>query len=588
MGTLILVLGLLLGTGGDVARTLTTYQTEAMEAPDRSTFVRVYIENADATMVNVCEIDDGYGGALDFLRSITIEADADHPIGAAEIVLAREIDGLSLSPLMEGSTLNLDSGGSYAPHINPARFVSIETAVMKQGDQPSSGDYEPIWEGYIDEPEFGGLSSEIKLSARDPISRLNDTIIESISTYGGGSPLTEIDVVMQQILDDNMGSGEFPLWVVGDPDFGIEEYDLANVSVLDALKALADLQGWNLHWLWHESPGEFRLTYYEPDRSDTTASWTFGPDDYYDLPGLKLAQSGIRNAGEVVYRDSDGDEQTVTQERSSSVAIYGRRFIRLDERASRQITTSAQATALLTAVLDDLYLPVGAQRMDAPFHWPVELGDVHDYSSNDVHYDTTQTFAVFGFTHIITQNRIRTYINASGQPSGGYRRWHDKEGVTAVYSHLDTSERSIAGDEMVGAEDTIATITIPGGVLGSYRAVAIEVYAETHDAFNNGAVMRLRLNGDLLIAVPVPAVTTYEYTFRVSLANNRSPSVQDVATEVIYDATGANPLARRARTTHAEDSTAPIDITVTIDWVGASASDVATVHRTFARLVGSD
>lgn len=473
MAALALLLVLL---GGDVARTLTTYQTEALQAPDRSTFVRVNIEDADAVMVNVCQIDDGYGNALDFLKGVTIRSDADHPISVAEIVLFREIDGLSLSPLMEGSILNLDSGGSYAPHINPARFVEIEVAVMKPGDVPSSGDYERIWEGYIDDPEFGGRGSEIRLAARDPIARLNDTIIESVSTYGGGSPLTQIDVVMQAILDDNMGSGEFPLWVVGSPSFGIEEYKLGNVSVLDALKALADLQGWNLHWLWHESPGEFRLTYYEPDRSNTTADWTFGPDDYYDLPGLKLAQAGIRNAGEVIYLDAAGDEQTVAEQRSTSVATYGRRFIRIDERGSRQIQSSAQASALLTAILDDTEEPIGVQRMDAPFHWPIEVGDVHDYEANGVHYDTTQTWAVFGYTHVLERNRIRTYVQASGKPSGGYTRWRDRE--------LNPNKQYI-----------LRTITLPaeafGGADGEVKAstsASTEEFA-AHAPIPDGAIL---------------------------------------------------------------------------------------------------
>lgn len=428
MPALLFCLALLAG-GADVARTLTTYQTEALAAPDRAVFSRVRIEDPDGVMVDMTDLE-GY----DFVDSVMIRADADHPISVAEVRLIREIDGLSIAPLIEGSTLNRDSGGSYAPLVNPARAIEIDVAVMKPGDTPDSGDYELLWEGYIDDPEMGGRQSIITLPARDPISRLNDTWIESEATYGGGSPLAAIEDVMQAILDANMGSGEFPLWVVGNPDFGIEEYPLVNVSVLDALKALADLQGWNLHWMWHESPGAFQLTYYEPDRgrpdaSGYTPDWTFGPDDYYDLPGLKLAMTGIRNAGLVKYRDSTGAVQTVSDERSSSIALYNRRFIPIDATRSRSIQTSAQASALLANVLDDTEDPVGTQRMDAPLHWPVELGDMHDYESNDVHYDVTESWAVFGYTHILAKNRMRTYVTASGKPSGGYRRWHHLERV---------------------------------------------------------------------------------------------------------------------------------------------------------------
>jgi len=438
VGALALVLGLLCA-GDTMARTLTAAQQDALELRDRSTFVKVYVEDPDSVMVDYTDFD---GRGIDFLDRVHISANADHPISSAQITLWREIDPdgfekLSIAPLIEASVLNRDSGGSYAAATNPARQVEVWTAMLPQGEQPASGDYDLLWDGYVDDVEWGGRSSKLTLFCRDPLSRLNDTIIETVTTYGGGSPLPAIEDVMQQILDEHMGSGAFPLWVEGDPDFGLEEYELGHVSVLAALNTLVDLIGWNLHWRWQESPGEFRLTLYQPVRdrailSGYTPDWTFGPNDYYDLPGVRLPLSGVRNAGEVIYLDVNGDKQTVTEERSGSTAEFYRRFLRLDERGGRHIQTAAQASALLSSILDDLSVPPLLQNVDAPFHWPIELGDVFDFASNDVHYDTTKSLAVFGYTHILEagqdgRGRIRTLIDTSGQPSGGYRRWLARE-----------------------------------------------------------------------------------------------------------------------------------------------------------------
>lgn len=391
--------------------------TAGLEATDRATFVRVKVEDPDGNMQDIGDLS-----SEDFLDEITIQASADQPISRATFSFWRGTSATkSLAPLLEGSTLNRDAGSSYAPFLRPYIAVTVEIATLAPGETPLSTDWALVWNGLIDSVDWA--RERIICHARDRVAILNDTIIETTTTYGNDDGSENITAVMQEILDDNMGADTWPLTVVGSPTLPIAEYELGNVSVLEALVALADLIGWSLHYKWDQFSAGFRLTFYEPERDGATSLWTFGPDDYFDVAKAALDVAGIRNKGEVLYTDSAGAEQTVSDTRASSVALYGTRFIRLDSRGS-SITTAAQANALLEAVLDDLEAPKAVQEIEAALFWPVEIGDVHTYSANGVHYDTDQTWACFGYTHTISPDRLRTTIQATGKPSGGFARWH--------------------------------------------------------------------------------------------------------------------------------------------------------------------
>src|SRR5690606_37058923 len=236
--------------------------------------------------------------------------------------------------------------------------------------------------------------------------------------------------VMQAILDDNATElGEnITLYVEGTPSFGVYEYELGNVSVLEALRALADLFGWSIRYKWNDSAQDFVLTLYEPARTNTVPVWTFGPDDYYRVNNISLSRANVRNAGEVVYTDLSGAQQTVSDTRPASISEFGRRFIRLDERGGG-IRTSTQANTYLDAVLDDTATPSVVQSVEGAFFWPAELGDLYTWEANGVHYDKDQDYATFGITHVLNATTCRTVFEVTGQPKGGYKRWLAREAI---------------------------------------------------------------------------------------------------------------------------------------------------------------
>lgn len=395
-------------------RTISTAQQAALDLDDRTTHVRVKIEDPDGTMVDITDHYD-----QDFFDQITIQADLDNPISVATIVLFRKSGPYSISPLDEDSVINLDSSGSYAPFLNPNRDVTVEVCTVPQGAPADT--WVLIWEGIIDEVDWGGRGSKVVLRCRDPMARLNDTFIESVSSYGNDSGTKDIEDVMQDILTAEISSPSITL-VFSATSFVVYAYDLGNVSVLDALLALRDLIGWNLTWKWDSSGGDLALVLWEPDRTNTTAAYTFGEDDYFVLPKVALDQEGIRNKGEVVYLTTAGTVASATDTRTS---LYSTRFIRIDARGT-SVVTATQASDLLSNVLDDLEEPSVQQEVEMPFFWPVELGDLYAFSGND-HYSTEQKWGVFGYRHILNGQTKRTVLAVSGKPSGGYDRWHERE-----------------------------------------------------------------------------------------------------------------------------------------------------------------
>lgn len=420
-----------------------------LAATNRRTFVRVKVEDADGVMQDVGDLSNE-----DLFDDLTIEASTDQLISRATLSLWRAVGEKSLAPLMEGSTLNRDSGGFYAPVLNPNRSITVEVATLEQGETLVSTDWALIFDGLVDELDWAG--PQVKLHARDRVAELNDTMISTVTTYGDDGGSKNIDDVMQDILDDVFGVDAWPLAVIGTPILPIAEYELGNVSVLDALKALADLIGWNIHYRWNRAEQEFRLTFWEPDRANVEPFWTFGPDDYYDVSKIALGVEGIRNVAEVVYTDVNGDEQTVDDDRPTSVALYGERFIRVDARGT-SIVTATQANNLLAAVLDDLQNPKVNQVIEAALFWPIDLGDVHTYEANGVHYDTDQTWACFAYVHEISPDRVRTTISAAGRPSGGFARWLRGEKV-APPARAGTP--SVLAEFSRDAEDLTATLTL--------------------------------------------------------------------------------------------------------------------------------
>ncbi len=388
-------------------RTATGPQLAALAAMDRKELVRVRVANSAGSLV------DRSGAFV----SATIQADVDSIAVSGSVTFWRETLGASLSPLVT----------TPAP-IAPGRRITIEVAVIEAAESVQAGDWIMLFDGRVDDVGWGGDESRLVVPVRDGAYLLRDTWIEDLETHGNDVRPVPVQDVMQAILDDVLEADAPTLVTVGDPDFGIVEYEQQLQSLADALGALANLIGWELRYLWDEGDSEFKLTFYEPDRDKATPDHTFGPDDYFTLSDVSFSLIGVRNVVRVRY----ADDLSVVAVDDGSVAEYDRRFMFLDYIKSPQITTQAQAQRLATAVLGDVSRPALTHGSENAFFWPVEIGDLYTFEANNVHYVSNQTVAVVGYAHDLSPEGNVTKLHCRGKPSGGAARWYRKGQRSAV------------------------------------------------------------------------------------------------------------------------------------------------------------
>lgn len=344
---------------------------------------------------------------------------------------ARDSNGVvqSLSPLMSGSDLNRDSESNFAPQVSSFRRFEIHTATVAAGVVPGDEDFQCEFLALVDDPEFGGTAPKMEVSFRDIGARLLDAQIEKARIYSTDEG-TPVEDVMQQILDDN-GFSDVVLHTPVSPGWMIGQYRQETGSVLEALRALALQIGWDCRYRWIETTAgeEFVLTFYEPRRDTTTADTEFGPDEYLAVRSLKLGGAGVRNAGVLEYVDrATGQLKTAVYEHAGSIALYGRRFMRISEDASSNIDSHEEALAMITSAIEDLHIPLANQSIETLFCPFVVTGDVYDFLPNGIHYDETHRWGVVGWRHVLEGGSGRTTILTRGQPAGAYQRWIEAAG----------------------------------------------------------------------------------------------------------------------------------------------------------------
>jgi hypothetical protein len=411
-------------------RALSTAQQASYASVARDVRARVFVDkNGAGSFVDLTTLE-GY----DFVEGISYDESVDAPVAAASIALHRSVHDLSLSPLMSYSKLNNPTTLPLTPTLHPGRSIYIETQVVPEGAPILSTSWVRVFDGYIDEVDPSGET--LSIDARDKGARLQDAFIETEKEYGTLAGRA-MHLVMQDIITDHfniLGLGTVTLYTPVSPTFLVYKYLQDKVPVMDALVALADQIGWAVRYRWDAGTSAFRLTLYDINRENTTAAYTFGPDDYYDLTSLRTSLKDIRNAVDVVFYDrANSMRAKATVVDSASIAKYGRRYMSITEESSSQIDTMAEATTFSTAILKDLREPYAEQSVTVDYFWPAELQDLYAFLPNGKHYDLTQLFAVQNLKHKIdAEGKGTTSITTRGKPATAYRRWLRIEGRPGV------------------------------------------------------------------------------------------------------------------------------------------------------------
>lgn len=409
-------------------RATTARQQASLRSPARSTRVLVQIDSTG--LGNFVDVN-GYAGH-DWRIACEITDSIDSPCAQARVVLRRQVAKRNLSPLVTATPPNQQPLGSFVPALTINRALRIDAAVLGLGESQSAGDLQRIFEGVIDDLDFGGGAAEITIGARDKAGVLVDTFIENQIVYGSAYPGTAVETVMQSILTDN-GLGAVVLYTPVSPGFQITRYIQQKEPVAEALRKLAAMIGWDVRYKWDSGTSAYRLTLYQPDRAKVVPDWTFEAREVLDVQQARISKADIRNAVRVIYTDGVTKVRVATGTSDApSIAKYGRRFMELVEAASSQIDSAAEGVALATAAVSDLSEPNVEQSASVGLFWPAELGDLYRFRADGEHYDADQDLAVVSWRHAIGTDRDESSFQLRGKPSGGFARWLRAEARSGI------------------------------------------------------------------------------------------------------------------------------------------------------------
>lgn len=555
----------------------------------RRTLIRVKVKDAGGTFRDLTT----YPGE-NMVLGATWNEDVDSNGLSATITLKREVEKISLSPLMDDSPLNRGFVHTASPTalIAMGREVQIDRAIVADLVEPVSGDWVLAFHGYVDVVKIAEDESLV-LECSDLSAKLVKAFVKTERIYafaqgvsatkgcrvwtpdtsmalteravptearrnghfyritavttgitgstepswptGGGATVvdggvtwtesgststsagTAVETIIQQILDDHIGS--VTLNVPASPSTDFKWFKQQREKVWEGVRKLAEQLGWDLRYKWDAGSSTFKLTLYEPPRSNTTPDRTFAAFDLDKITQLDLDIADIRNVVRVVYSDSaDLDPQghpkrkTVEVNDSASISALGELFMEVAEASASNIDTSTEADVYANAMLSDLSTPLAQQGVELPFFPFVELGDLYRFSANDRYYSSSQDLAVIGYTHTVDQNGAVTALRCRGKASGGLHRWLRK---AAEINPLDVHEVDLANT----AGLTITTSDVVGGTKVDITATEnklslpphVELHLSTSAGFTPAAASLFKRGADQSSVIPnlVPGKTYY-------------------------------------------------------------------------------
>ena len=355
-----------------------------------------------------------YLDAFDFVEGFELSESIDQQCITAALSLKRSIYGISLAPLIVESMANQNPQPSItAPGPASSTFAAllhIGAAVTVYARRRAAGTDDNIatagaviFQGTIDALDWSGEVIEIEM--RDAGASLIDTYIETEEDYNTGADAT-IEATIQAVL--NASSAGVTLYTPTSPSYNLGEFRQRRENLMQASQTKADQIGWVTKYKFDPLTKTWRYTLYDPERTRTRFDGVVMTSDYSDFGGLSQKLDDVRNAVRVAFRNSAGQASgvddngnpifppgSVTVVDGSSIVAYGRRFMEISDAACPNIDTEVEATAMATAILNDLSTPQLQMSFDLPY-WEIEIGDRLKVAENSRAFDTAQTFAVTG------------------------------------------------------------------------------------------------------------------------------------------------------------------------------------------------
>lgn len=246
---------------------------------------------------------------------------------------------------------------------------------------------------------------------------------------------TNVETVLQQLLDDNLGSGVYTLATPVSPGWAIRWFKAGRRVLFEQLRELADQIGWCLRFKFDSGSGTMKLTFYDPLRSTTTSLRTF-PSSMTKVKRVSQKIDDIRNTLQVVFSDSQDRDaggnpkrKTVVVTDTASIAKYsGEMWAEVAEDSNSNIDSTSEATAFANAMLSDMKDPIAEFEADVPLFPFAELPDLYTLAANGEHFDTDQKLALSSYEHRCVADDVRrTTLRFRGTPASGNTVWLQKQ-----------------------------------------------------------------------------------------------------------------------------------------------------------------
>lgn len=380
---------------------------------------------------------DSAAGGIDLtpqLVGFTLTYSIDNACGQGSFTFARGKGSDSLSPLIAAS--NYQQGGRPLLDPNGTMVLNLDigdgTGVMQPMDSVFLGRMDRVIAG-----QGGGL---VTVQCRDYGGFYLNTTINQTEMYGSVAG-EDLEVVMGQILAAH-GWSSGDIYVPVSPGYAVFEFPQEPMSVLAALRILAQQIGWDVRHF----PGDERfLRLYDPARERVAPDAIIGPTRYEDITELTWGDEDVRNLWHGYWEDAEGtvNETPVIAFDQASIDRYDERFAQIYVRRAEGIRSTGAMQNFLNAALADNKEPFASHQIRMPFYPTVLLNDLHLYQANGEEYDTDQLVAVVGYTHqwqAAAPGRpgvTTTTISARGRPMAAYREYRHSVPPKVLVSTTD-------------------------------------------------------------------------------------------------------------------------------------------------------
>lgn len=235
---------------------------------------RVLVEDGDGQMIDLSAL---YG--VNWVKSADVQESVEEIINRATVVLQRYMgQSLNLSPLSTTSALNQNAAAEFEALLELRRRVRVECAVVPNEWRVQGWEWEPLFDGYID--ELSWQSDTVTIAAADKMVILEDTFQLEPKAYNYYSGPVTSETHIQSVINDNVpmvltGSstlvfgytgGTPELYTPASTGWVLNYDDAAAAPVSQLVTAVADQIGWTVRYKWYDPTQEYRLTYFAPPR----------------------------------------------------------------------------------------------------------------------------------------------------------------------------------------------------------------------------------------------------------------------------------------------------------------------------------